>query len=349
MEGRKVYTFGTQRLEVPQRYEVHKLVGRGAYGLVCSAVDTATGDRVAIKKISGVFDDLIDGKRILRELKLLGFLRHQNVLKLRETFRPKDPEHFNDLYFVTEFMDTDMHMVLKLRSINLLEEHCRYFAYQLLSALHYIHSAGVVHRDLKPANLLTNAECVLKVCDFGLARGIAPHMTEYVVTRWYRPPELLLISDQYTSAIDLWAVGCLTAEFFLRKPLFAGRDYVHQINLITDVLGTPDLNDLACVTAPEAVKYVRSMPAKFPLSFTQVIPGAPPDLTDFVSCLLQYNPEDRLSAKDAMNHPWLKAYFDPGDLITCPQSFKWEYDSKELDEPQLRKLLWAEILSNSGS
>lgn len=109
--------------------------------------------------------------------------------------------------------------------------------YQILRGLKYIHSANVLHRDLKPSNLLLNANCDLKIADFGLARTTSEtdFMTEYVVTRWYRAPELLLNSSEYTSAIDVWSVGCIFAEIMTREPLFPGKDYVHQLKLVTEV------------------------------------------------------------------------------------------------------------------
>ena len=113
----------------------------------------------------------------------------------------------------------------------------QYFLYQLLRGLKYIHSANIIHRDLKPSNLLVNANCDLKICDFGLARPNIndEFMTEYVVTRWYRAPELLLNSSDYTAAIDVWSVGCIYMELMNRQPLFAGRDHVHQMRLLTEV------------------------------------------------------------------------------------------------------------------
>ena len=114
----------------------------------------------------------------------------------------------------------------------------QYFLYQILRGLKYIHSANVLHRDLKPSNLLLNANCDLKICDFGLARVTSEtdFMTEYVVTRWYRAPELLLNSSDYTAAIDVWSVGCIFMELMDRKPLFPGRDHVHQLRLLMEVI-----------------------------------------------------------------------------------------------------------------
>lgn len=345
----KIYHFGTHSLEVPQRYEVVKMVGTGAYGIVCSAVDTLTGEKVAIKKIARIFDDLVDGKRIVREVKMLSFLHHPNVLSLKDMFKPKDPDHFTDLYFVTDLMDTDLFQLLKSKQARLLEEHCQYLVHQLLCGLMYIHSAGIIHRDLKPANLLTNAECDLKICDFGLARGVGTHMTDYVVTRWYRPPELLLVSDDYDAAVDMWGVGCLAVEMLTRKPLFAGRDYIHQINLITDVFGIPKPDDLPTVKCEEALRYIRSMPAKPKIGLQVKMAGASLEHIDFVEKLLVFDPRRRFTAKQALAHPWLQRMndCDGHEEVTSREQFHWEHDHSEMSAPLLRQLLWEEIHNNS--
>jgi serine/threonine protein kinase len=350
MDSRKVYAFGAHQVEVPVRYEVHKLVGRGAYGIVCSAVDVHTGDRVAVKKISNVFDDLVDAKRILREVMLLAFLRHPNILHLRDLFKPKGSDQFSDLYFVTDFMDADMHVVLKSKQVRLLEEHCQFFVYQLVCGLYYMHSAGILHRDLKPANLLTNSDCELKICDFGLARGRGANMTDYVVTRWYRPPELLLICDGYHAAVDMWAVGCLAAELFSRKPLFAGRDYIHQINLITDALGVPARGEIRSVKSQEALNYIQTLTGRPPRSVESLVMGASPQLVDFISKLLVYDTEKRMTAKGALMHPWLAGYVDEtADFMEAPQPFRWEHDSVELSEQHLRALFREELAKYTQS
>ncbi|KAJ6972388.1 mitogen-activated protein kinase [Populus alba x Populus x berolinensis] len=223
--------------EVPRKYAPPiRPIGRGANGIVCAAVNSETREEVAIKKIGNAFDNRIDAKRTLREIKLLRHMDHENVIAIKDIIRPPRTENFNDVYIVYELMDTDLHQIIRTNQL-LTDDHCRYFLYQLLRGLKYVHSANVLHRDLKPSNLFLNANCDLKIGDFGLARTTSEtdFMTEYVVTRWYRAPELLLNCSEYTAAIDIWSVGCILGEIMTRQPLFPGKDYAHQLRLITEV------------------------------------------------------------------------------------------------------------------
>lgn len=239
-------------------------IGRGAYGIVCSMLNSETNEVVAIKKIANAFDNHMDAKRTLREIKLLRHLDHENVIAIRDVIPPAVRRDFTDVYIATELMDTDLHQIIRSNQ-SLSEEHCQYFLYQILRGLKYIHSANVIHRDLKPSNLLLNANCDLKICDFGLARPTAEneYMTEYVVTRWYRAPELLLNSSDYSAAIDVWSVGCIFMELMNRKPLFPGKDHVHQMRLLTELLGTPTESDLGFVRNEDAKRYIRQL-SQFP-------------------------------------------------------------------------------------
>ena len=212
-------------------------------------------------QIANAFDNATDARRTLREIKLLRRLQHENIVLLKDIMRPPSKDDFNDVYLVYELMDTDLHQILR-SSQGLSDEHCQYFLYQILRGLKYVHTAQVLHRDLKPSNLLLNANCDLKICDFGLARTSSERgfMTEYVVTRWYRAPELLLSCEDYTSAIDIWSMGCILAEILGRKPLFPGKDYIHQMRLIVEVLGSPNEEDCAFIQSTKARNYIRTLP-----------------------------------------------------------------------------------------
>jgi len=226
---------------VDERYELIKQIGLGAYGVVCACFDKKTNMKVAIKKVPNAFDDLVDAKRILREIKLLKYFDHENVISLLDVPKPEARTGYNDIYIVTDLMETDLHRVIYSRQ-ELTDEHIQYFVYQILRGVLYMHSANVVHRDLKPSNILANKNCDLKVCDLGLGRGgIKPDeeddeqeretqqlnndqpLTEYVITRWYRAPEVILCPSEYSKAVDIWSIGCIFAELLGRQPLFPGK------------------------------------------------------------------------------------------------------------------------------
>ena len=171
-DGSKRYNVCGMRFEVTPNFAVKKAVGQGAYGLVCSGSNTDTGKKVAIKKIPKAFEDTVDCKRLLREIKILRHFKHDNVLGLLDILPPTgDKKDWKDVYIVSELMDTDLHYIIHSKQ-PLTDEHFKYFLYQILRGVHAIHSAHVLHRDLKPGNLLVNKNCDLKICDFGLARPV---------------------------------------------------------------------------------------------------------------------------------------------------------------------------------
>ena len=195
---------------------VRAIVGQ-AYGIVWKAIDKKTREVVALKKVFDAFQNATDAQRTFREIMFLQELNnHENIVKLWNVLKA---DNDRDIYLVFEFMDTDLHAVIRA---NILEEvHKQYIMYQLLKALKYMHTAGMLHRDMKPSNMLLNSDCLVKVCDFGLARSIAsmnassasnPVLTDYVATRWYRAPEILLGSTKYTKGVDMWSIGCILGE-----------------------------------------------------------------------------------------------------------------------------------------
>ncbi|XP_023547081.1 mitogen-activated protein kinase homolog D5-like isoform X2 [Cucurbita pepo subsp. pepo] len=274
-------------------------IGKGAYGIVCSALNSETNEHVAIKKIANAFDNKIDAKRTLREIKLLRHMDHEN-----------------------------------------------YFLYQILRGLKYIHSANVLHRDLKPSNLLLNANCDLKICDFGLARVTSEtdFMTEYVVTRWYRAPELLLNSSDYTAAIDVWSVGCIFMELMDRKPLFPGRDHVHQLRLLLELIGTPSEAELGFLNE-NAKRYIRQLPYYHRQSFTGKFPHVHPAAIDLVEKMLTFDPGQRITVEDALAHPYLTSLHDISDEPVCLTPFSFDFEQHALTEEQMKELIYREALA----
>ena len=200
--------------EVFDYYTNLSYLGGWSYGTVVSADDTRNDRKVAIKKITDVFKDLIDAKRIMREVKLLKHMGpHENVISILDLFTmPMNTEDFTDVYIVSNLMQSDLERIIGSKQ-DLTDAHAKYFIYQLLRGIKYVHSSNILHRDLKPGNILVNSNCMLAICDFGLSRGISgdanpdEELTEYVVTRWYRAPELLTNCDSYGFAMDVWSIG----------------------------------------------------------------------------------------------------------------------------------------------
>jgi mitogen-activated protein kinase 1/3 len=312
--------------------------------------------KVAIKKITNAFENIIDAKRTLRELVLLRCLKHENIIGVERV--EKTPvvlgkgvsQYQNDVYIVYELMDTDLHQIIR-SSQPLTEEHFQFFTYQILRGLKYVHSASVLHRDLKPSNVLLNASCDLKIADFGLARTETESnnfMTEYVVTRWYRAPELLLSCDTYDAKIDVWSVGCMIAEMLLRKPIFPGRDYLDQLKLIIKTLGSPVDDELDFITAPKARAYIEALPKSPKPDFRRMFRGASEDAIDLVNRMLQFDPRKRITVAEALEHPWLKALHDPATEPEYPQThgggaFKFDFEEDKMQEADVRQKVWEEM------
>jgi mitogen-activated protein kinase 1/3 len=331
-----VYTVQGKPFEVDTRYDVKRLMGAGACGTVCSAVDSVTGERVAIKRVTNLFRNLNDGKRVLRELKILAVMRHRNVLQLHRVLPVADRARFNDVYMVTNVMDTDLSRIVR-SSQQLRDAHCNFFIVQLLRGVKYVHSAGVIHRDIKPQNILVDADCKINICDFGLAReyGRDPKMTIYVVTRWYRAPELLLLNTNYGPAVDMWSVGCILAELLLRKPLFAGRDYLHQLHIVVSFTGTPSVEDLADMSA-DSRRYVGSMKNVPPADIAASFPAASAGACDLLSQLLCFDPKRRPSAAEALEHPYFANARKAAHEGEAPQPWQWSHEEDDFTEPALR-------------
>lgn len=339
----KVYNVSGAPFEVPNKYTVLKVLGMGAYGIACSCLDTTTDQKVAIKKCRDVFRDVEDGKRVLREIAMMRYFQHENLLSVIDILPPmKGFGDFRDVYVVTPLMDVDLNVVLRSRQV-LEENHMQYFIYQILRGLKYLHSANVAHRDLKPANLVTDISCALKIIDFGLSRSVNvpfSELTDYVITRWYRPPELLLENTSYTPAVDIWSVGCIFAEFFNRKPIFPGKNTMDQLRMISTAIGKPP-EDM--VEHKEAIAKLKDMP-NGTMNIAQIVPKMTnPVAIDFLKQMWTLDCRKRPSAADLLKHPYLAHLHDDNDEPTCPQPFDWPYEAVTMDGAALRKAFWKYI------
>ena len=303
---------------VVRKYKVVQKLGKGAYGIVWKVIDRKTQKILALKKIFDAFQNSTDAQRTFREIMFLQELNgHANIIRLVNVLKA---DNDRDIYLVFDYMETDLHAVIRA---NILEPiHKQYLMYQLLKALKYMHSGKVIHRDMKPSNLLLNSECELKVADFGLARsvaspeseGVTQHvLTVYVATRWYRAPEILLGSSMYTSGVDMWSLGCILGELLGGKPLFPGSSTMNQLTKIVEVIGRPTQEDLDAIESPFARTMLDRLPPVPQKTLADLFPRAPYDALDLMRRLLQFNPNARISAADALTHPYVANFHNEQD------------------------------------
>uniref|UniRef100_A0A674NWE4 mitogen-activated protein kinase n=1 Tax=Takifugu rubripes TaxID=31033 RepID=A0A674NWE4_TAKRU len=313
--------------EVPERYQNLTPVGSGAYGSVCSAYDVVLRQKVAVKKLSRPFQSLIHCRRSYRELRLLKHMKHENVIGLLDVFTPAAAlEDFSD-YLVTNLMGADLNNIVKFQKLS--DEHVQFLIYQLLRGLKYIHSAGLVHRDLKPSNVAVNEDCELRILDFGLARQTDDEMTGYVATRWYRAPEIMLNWMHYNQNVDIWSVGCIMGELLKGKVLFPGTDCIlpQRLNL--------------CL---QAQKYIQSLPSMPPQDMEKIFRGANPLAVDLLKRMLILDCDGRISASEALAHPYFSQYHDPDDEPEAPP-YDQSLESKDRTLEEWKELIFKELSS----
>ncbi|XP_005398889.1 PREDICTED: serine/threonine-protein kinase MAK isoform X1 [Chinchilla lanigera] len=288
------------------RYTTMRQLGDGTYGSVLMGKSNESGELVAIKRMKRKFyswDECMN----LREVKSLKKLNHVNVIKLKEVIREN-----NHLYFIFEYMKENLYQLMKDRNKLFPESVIRNIMYQILQGLAFIHKHGFFHRDMKPENLLCMGPELVKIADFGLARELRsqPPYTDYVSTRWYRAPEVLLRSSVYSSPIDVWAVGSIMAELYTLRPLFPGTSEVDEIFKICQVLGTPRKSDW-----PEGYQLASSMNFRFPqcvpINLKTLIPNASSEAIHLMMEMLNWDPKKRPTASQALKHP----YFQVGQVL----------------------------------
>lgn len=299
---------------VDPRYEPSKVLGRGSFGVVCTAFDKERGENIAIKRIRPFANDEWDARHTLREIRLMKLLgKHPNIISL---FDLSIYEEKAELYMMMELMDCDLHRIIQSKQ-GLTEMHFKCFARQLLEAVKAMHQMGVFHRDLKPGNILVSKDCQLRITDFGLARFMDEStlsgrnrqnpMTEYVVTRWYRCPELLLSPNiPYSAAIDMWSVGCIIGELIKRKPLFPGKSHANQVQLILEIKGYSSPSDLGFELSGEATTFLDRRCRYQPKPLETFIPNASKPAMTLLEGLLQLNPRARPTASEALMYDFVR-------------------------------------------
>ncbi|XP_070695442.1 mitogen-activated protein kinase 14A isoform X1 [Pempheris klunzingeri] len=365
--------------EVPERYQNLSPVGSGAYGSVSSAFDEKTSLKIAVKKLSRPFQSIIHAKRTYRELRLLKHMKHENVIGLLDVFSPATSlKEFNDVYLVTHLMGADLNNIVKCQKLT--DDHVQFLIYQILRGLKYIHSADIIHRDLKPSNLAVNEDCELKVSelllsfktlgypqmsknvnilqktllfllfnhsqilDFGLARHTDDEMTGYVATRWYRAPEIMLNWMHYNMTVDIWSVGCIMAELLTGRTLFPGTDHIDQLKLIMLLVGTPGPELLMKISSESARNYISSLPNMPKRNFADVFIGANPQAVDLLEKMLVLDTDKRITAAEALAHPYFAQYHDPDDEPEA-EPYDQSFESRELEIEEWKRLTYEEVCS----
>lgn len=261
---------GDTKMLILKRYQNLKPIGSGAQGIVCAAFDTVTEQQVAIKKLSRPFQNVTHAKRAYREFKLMKLVNHKNIIGLLNAFTPqKNLEEFSDLYIVMELMDANLCQVIQM---DLDHERMSYLLYQMLCGIRHLHAAGIIHRDLKPSNIVVKSDCSLKILDFGLARsaGNSFMMTPYVVTRYYRAPEVIL-GMGYKENVDIWSIGCIFGELVRGRVLFPGSDHIDQWTKVVEQLGTPS-RDFLNRLQPTVRGYIENRPRHQGYNFEKLFP-----------------------------------------------------------------------------
>ena len=243
-------------------------------------------------------------------------------------------------------MDTDLHSIVKSEQA-LVEDQIVYIIYNCLRALKYIHSANIIHRDLKPSNILINADCSIKICDFGLSRPIFEGMedlTEYVVTRYYRAPEIMLSSHTYSKSVDIWSIGCTFGQMLSGRVLFPGQNYVKMIEYINRFLGTPSEEDIEFITNKHARAYMKSL-KWYPKTHMRKFIGKECNALalNLLARMLEFNPNKRISVEEALKHPYFEDLHDSEDEPEFTEEIEFKYEEKETSSDELKAILLAEI------
>ena len=371
------FTISKIKFTIEEKYEFIKQIGLGSFSAVCSCYDRKDNRNVAIKKVTNAFDDLEDARHILREIKLLSFFDHDNIVTLLDVAKPENKLNYNDVYVITDLMETDLHRVIYSRQ-ELTDEHIQYFIYQILRGTLYFHSANVVHRDLKPANILANKNCDLKICDFGLDHGKIKdddktvlnlidnpslpieysnniiyddskrELNDRNISSWYRAPEAILSPDDYKKPVDIWSIGCILAELLGRQPLFPADNNLDELQKIISVLGSPSESDLEYINDTKIKTFVNRLAKRTKQSFNLMFSNANPVALDLLGKMLTFSPKKRYTVEQCISHPYFEGLHDPEQEPTAESTFDFSFDKESLSKEKLRNMIYEQSMRFHG-
>uniref|UniRef100_A0A8C4H6Y4 mitogen-activated protein kinase n=1 Tax=Dicentrarchus labrax TaxID=13489 RepID=A0A8C4H6Y4_DICLA len=317
--------------------EVQAHFSREEINMTCHLLNPKTKEKVAIKKLHRPFQSEIFAKRAYRELRLLKHMKHENV-SISHLTQHTSPASFNRLhYLVMPYMFTDLS---KVRG-HLSEDKVQFLVYQMLCGLRVTH---FLLQDLKPGNLAVNQDCELKILDFGLARGADAEMTGYVVTRWYRAPEVILNWMHYTQTVDIWSVGCIMAEMINGRTLFKGKDYMDQLTQILKVTGVPGPEFIQKLDSLEAKNYIKALPHYPRKDFSTLFPRASAKGIDLLEKMLVLDGDERPTAELALEHPYFDSLREPDDFPE-PATYDDSHDNATLSLDEWKRLCFREVKS----
>uniref|UniRef100_A0A673HJB0 Stress-activated protein kinase JNK n=1 Tax=Sinocyclocheilus rhinocerous TaxID=307959 RepID=A0A673HJB0_9TELE len=350
---------GDSTFTVLKRYQNLKPIGSGAQGIVCAGYDAVLDRNVAIKKLSRPFQNQTHAKRAYRELVLMKCVNHKNIISLLNVFTPqKSLEEFQDVYLVMELMDANLCQVIQME---LDHERMSYLLYQMLCGIKHLHSAGIIHRDLKPSNIVVKSDCTLKILDFGLARtaGTSFMMTPYVVTRYYRAPEVILGMGYKENALAFMFVLCNHVRITtLCRYLHFILPFKSEISyFVIEQLGTPSPEFMKKLQ-PTVRNYVENRPKYAGLTFPKLFPDClfPADsehnklkasqARDLLSKMLIIDPAKRISVDEALQHPYINVWYDPAEVeAPPPQIYDKQLDEREHSIDEWKELIYKEVMN----
>ncbi|KAI1704022.1 protein kinase domain-containing protein [Ditylenchus destructor] len=339
-------------------YEPVRSIGAGAFGIVCEARQAGSDENMAIKKIGHASATPTLARRTLREIRVLRYINHPNIVALRDVFRTDGGQLGLNVFLVMELMEGSLHHVIHGCPSEALEyDLIAHLLFQILRGLRYLHTAGIAHRDLKPSNLLVNSNGDLRIADFGMAKlairdrideadECSFYMTQHIATLPYRAPELLFVTPEHSTAVDMWAVGCIFAEMILRRELFPGRSVSNQIKIVLHSLGTPSKKLLRQIQCDKTRQYIQAFGNQPPLDWHSIVRPARPHphtdaALDLIASLVRLDASERVDVHRAIHHSFLRPYVPVIPVERgCPFKVKMDMSAVEqLNHHQLAQMI----------